>query len=234
MELADRKAIVIGGTSGVGLATARCLAGKGVKVVAVSRSPEKAGDVPPGVRLVACDARDGKALQGLFAAEAPFDILINAATGGDRAIGPFLEMDFDGYRKSFDKLWSYVQSVRYGIPHMPEDGAIVLVSGSPARKPKPGQVALSSVGGAVEAFIRAVAREIRPVRINAVSPGIIDTPMFGDDEAQRRAQLARATGTNLIPRPGRPEEVADAILFALSNDFITGTVIDVDGGWLAA
>lgn len=234
MQLAGRKAIVIGGTSGIGLATARRLAAAGVAVVAASRDPAKAGQAASAIRLARCDARDGEALQALFAAEAPFDILINAATGGERAIGPFPEMSFEGYKRSFDKLWSYVQSVRYGVQHMPKDGAIVLLSGSPARKPRPGQVALSSVGGAVEAFTKSVAREIRPIRINAVSPGLIDTPMVQGPEEERRAFYARATAGNLIPRAGTADEVADAVLLAVTNEFLTGTVIDVDGGWLTA
>jgi len=234
MQVSNRKAIVIGGTSGIGLATARRLAAAGAEVVAASRDPGKAGDVGPDIRLVRCDARDADALQAFLAAEAPFDILVNAATGGERAVGPFLEMDMDGYKASFDKLWSYVQSVRFGVPHMPQDGAVVLVSGAPARKARPGQTALASVGGAVEAFAKAVARELRPVRINVVAPGIIDTPMVSGEHAEREAHFARITQGNLIQRPGTADEVADAILLAITNGFLTGTVIDVDGGWLTA
>ncbi|MDX1738854.1 MAG: SDR family oxidoreductase, partial [Alphaproteobacteria bacterium] len=107
-----------------------------------------------------------------------------------------------------------------------------LVSGSPARKCGPGQIALSSVGGAVEAFVRGVAPELAPKRINVVSPGLISTPMFGDDKEARDEQLGAKTANNLIPRPGKPEEVAQAILFVATNDFVTGTTVDVDGGIL--
>src|SRR5690606_19899605 len=131
-----------------------------------------------------------------------------------------------------DKLWGYANSVRHGAAHLSKDGTIVLVSGSPARKAKPGQVALSSVGGAVEAFIRSVAREIAPIRLNGVSPGVIDTPMFGAAGAERDELYRKMTGGNVIPRPGTPDEVADAVLFLIQNEFVTGTVVDVDGGWL--
>jgi NAD(P)-dependent dehydrogenase (short-subunit alcohol dehydrogenase family) len=232
MKLKSRKALVFGGTSGIGLAACRLLAAGGAKVVAISRDPGKAGKLPTGVTTAACDVRDREALAALFAAEAPFDILVNAATGGKRAVGPFLEMDLDGYQASFDKLWGYANTVRLGAQHLAGDGCIVLVSGAPARRPKPGQIALSSVGGAVEQFARALAPEIAPRRINVVSPGTIDTPMFGPDTEARAQMLEGATARQLIPRAGTAEEVATAILFAIENEFVTGTTIDVDGGWL--
>ena len=118
----------------------------------MSRNPEKAGDVPEGITFEKCDVRDREGLSKLFQRNAPFDILVSAATGGDRAIGPFLDMD--GYQVSFDKLWGYANVVRFGTEHMSADGTIVLVSGTPARRPKPGQVSLASVGGAIEVFAR--------------------------------------------------------------------------------
>ena len=140
MDVKGKKAIVFGGTSGIGLAAAKQLAELGAEVIAISRNPDRAGDVPAGITLKACDVRDRDALQALFEECAPFDILISAATGGDRAIGPFLAMDMDGFQGSFDKLWGYANVVRYGTEHLPEDGAIVLVSGAPARNTKPGQI----------------------------------------------------------------------------------------------
>ena len=159
-----------------------------------------------------------------------------AATGGSRALGPFLEMDPDGFQHSFAKLWGYANAVRFGAPRMNHTGgaSIVLVSGSPARKCRPGYVALSCVGAAVENLVRALATELSDknmnIRINGVSPGLIDTPMF-DGKGDGRAEfLAQATASNPIPRPGTADEVASGILFALTNNFVTGTIIDVDGG----
>jgi len=232
MDVKGKKAIVFGGTSGIGLAAARQLAALGAEVVAISRNPEKAGDLPNGITLEKCDVRDRDALQALFAKCAPFDILISAATGGGRAIGPFLEMDMDGYQASFDKLWGYANVVRFGTQHLSENGTIVLVSGAPARKTLPGQVSLGSVGGAVEALVRAVAPEIAPRRINVVSPGLIDTPMVPLDTKGRDEIYKQRSAKNLIPRAGTPDEVAQGILFVVQNDFVTGTTVDVDGGWL--
>lgn len=232
MDIKGKKAIVFGGTSGIGLSTTRQLAELGASVVAISRNPDRAGDVPSGVTLKQCDVRDRDAMQALFSECGPFDILVSAATGGDRALGPFMEMDLDGYQGSFDKLWGYANVVRYGTEHLSEHGAIVLVSGAPARNCKPGQVALSSVGGAVEALARAVAPEIAPKRINVMSPGTIDTPMVALQGEEREKLYANITGKHVIPRAGTPDECAQGIVFLIQNDFVTGTTIDIDGGWL--
>ena len=232
MDMKDKKAIVFGGTSGIGLAAAKQLAALGANVIAISRNPERAGEVPAGITLKKCDVRDRDALMALFQECAPFEILVSAATGGERAVGPFLEMDMDGYMSSFDKLWGYANVVRFGTEHLSEDGSIVLVSGAPARKTKPGQVAIGSVGGAVEAFVRAVAPEIAPRRLNVVSPGQIDTPMVALQGEEREALYKKMTANHVIPRAGTADEVAQAIIFMIQNDFVTGTTIDVDGGWL--
>ena len=140
---------------------------------------------------------------------------------GRDGIGSFegveLEWNIDSYRTAF---------------RVYEKGAIVLVSGAPARRAKPGQAALASVGGAVEQFARAVAPELAPRRINVVSPGVIDTPMFGPDAQAREKMLGAATANNLIPRAGTPDEVAEAVMFVAGNEFVTGTTVEVDGGWI--
>ena len=231
MDVSGKKAIVFGGTSGIGLAACEQLRDLGAQVIAVSRDPSKVGQIE-GITLEACDVRDRESMASLFERCAPFDILISAATGGERASGPFLDMDFAAFQGSFDKLWGYANVVQLGAPHLSEDGNIVLVSGSPARRARPGQIALASVGGAVEQFARAMAAELAPRRINVVSPGIISTPMFGDDVEARDKMLGGATARHIIPRPGQADEVAKGILFVVQNDFVTGTTIDVDGGWL--
>jgi NAD(P)-dependent dehydrogenase (short-subunit alcohol dehydrogenase family) len=236
MDITGKKAVVLGGTSGIGLAAARQLQEAGAEVVALSRSSrhleQARAALGPRADVRNLDVLDRAAMADTFAALAPFDIIVNAATGGDRAIGPFLAMDLDGFEGSFRKLWGYVNSVRLGAPHLSENGCIVLVSGSPARKCSPGMAAVSTVGNAVEGFVRAVAPELAPRRINVVAPGIIDTPMFAASGADRERFLERATANNLIKRAGTPDEVAMAILFAIRNEFVTGTTIDVDGGAL--
>ena len=232
MDISGKKAIVFGGTSGIGLATCQKLRTRGAEVVAVSRDPDKAITSIPDVRLAAVDARDSEAVRTFFENEGTADILISSATGGSRSFGPFLDMDMTGFKSSFDKLWGYSNVVRYGANYLEDHGCIVLVSGTPARKMKPGQVALSAVGGAVEALARGIAAEISPKRINVVSPGIVDTPMVALTGSDRSAHYKNVTESHLIKRAGTPDEIAKAILFAVDNEFITGTTIDVDGGWL--
>jgi NAD(P)-dependent dehydrogenase (short-subunit alcohol dehydrogenase family) len=235
MDLAGKNAIVIGGTSGIGLATVRQLVAAGANVTGGSRSAENlavAQEEVPGAEFAQIDALDRDALESLFGAHQGFDVLVNAAVPRERAWGPFLELDLDAWQATFNKLWSYVNSVRIGAPHMAEDGAIVLVSGFPARKAGPGTTAISAVGSAVEGFVRAAAVDIKPRRINVVSPGMIDTPMIAARGAEREQAFARMTANNLIPRIGTADEVADAIVFCLRNDFVTGTTVDVDGGAL--
>ena len=233
MGLSGKKAVVFGGTSGIGLAAALLLAKNGAEVTAISRKPDKAGILPSGVSLRACDVLDRSAVETLFNELSPIDILVTAATGGKRAFGPFLEMDMDGYKGSFDKLWGYANVVRYGAKHVTDGGSITLVSGAPARNCQPGQIALSSVGNAIEAMMRAVAREMAPrIRINAVSPGTIDTPMVTVQGLEREDLYNKMTKNNLIPRAGTADEVAQGILFVIKNNFVTGTTVYVDGGWL--
>ena len=236
MDVNGRKALVFGGTSGIGLATVIRLAEGGATVTAFGRSTGNIDtarrSAPRSVQFEQADVLDRNALAGTFAANAPFDILVNAATGGERAVGPFLNMDLDGFQGSFRKLWGYANTVRLGAEHMSEDGAIVLVSGFPARRPRPGYIAIGSVGGAVEAFVRGFAAELAPRRINIVSPGIIDTPMFAMEDASRAAFFRNATAAQPIPRAGTADEVAAGVLFVIGNDFVTGTTVDVDGGVL--
>ena len=235
MDLNGKRAIVLGGTSGIGLAVTRQLVEAGARVVAGSRSSEhisEASKAAPGATFVQIDVLDRAALESLFVHHAGFEILVTAATGGERATGPFLQMDLDGFQGSFRKLWGYTNSVRLGAPQMAPDGAIVLVSGYPARKANPGLSALSAVGNAVEGFVRAIAPEIAPRRINVVSPGVIDTPLITVPDDQRAERLTAMTKNQPIARAGTADEVASAIVYLLRNDFITGSTIDVDGGAL--
>ena len=232
MDINGKKVIVFGGTSGIGLSATQMLSDKGAHVIALSRNPDKVKTVPKNVTTKKMNVLDRDALEKFFQEVGEYDILVNSATGGARAVGPFLSMDLDGYRASFDKLWGYTNVVRYGTKFLKDNGNIVLVSGSPARKCRPGQIAISSVGGAVEAFARGIAPEIAPKRINIVSPGIIDTPMSPLQGKEREDYYKNTTNNNLIPRAGTPDEVATGIIFAIENEFITGTTIDIDGGWL--
>ena len=233
MNISGKKIVVFGGTSGIGLATIKLLLKHNPsKIYALSRNPKRLKLKNKKIITEQIDVLDEIKVKSFFSKLGKYDVLISTATGGNRAMGPFLTMSMQGFKNSFDKLWGYTNVVRYGTKFLKDNGNIVLVSGSPARKCRPGQIAISSVGGAVEAFARGIAPEIAPKRVNIVSPGIIDTPMSPLQGKERDEFYKNTTNSNLIPRAGTPDEVAQGIIFAIENEFITGTTIDIDGGWL--
>ncbi|MEX1197605.1 MAG: SDR family oxidoreductase [Pseudohongiellaceae bacterium] len=236
LPLKGKQVVVIGGTSGIGLATALAASQAGARVWAGGRSQahrEKAREVlGDEVELVTVDTHDDAGLQALFGSVGRIDHLVSAATGGSRTLKPLIEQTEEQFQAAFGKLWGYAKVARLGAQHVPEDGSITFVSGAPARKYRPTMGALSCVGGAVENMVRCLALELAPVRVNVVSPGIIDTALFdwmGDEKPQRVAEM---TSRQLVPRIGRPEEVAGALLYLMQNGYATGTTVDVDGGQL--
>ncbi|MCI5106406.1 MAG: SDR family oxidoreductase [Pseudomonadales bacterium] len=233
-NLSGKKVVIIGGTAGIGLATAIAAAEQGAQVWAAGRSEanlEKARAASNGkFELRQADTHDAEALEAIFREVGKIDHLVSAAVGGERTLKPFLEQTEEQFKAAYDKLWGYAKVVRTGAPYLADDGAITLVSGSPARKIKPGQSPLSCVGASVENLVRCLAVEMAPVRVNVVSPGTIDTAMFdwmGDEKADK---LSAMTSSHLIPRAGSSEEVAEGLLFVMNNKFVTGTTVDVDGG----
>jgi NAD(P)-dependent dehydrogenase (short-subunit alcohol dehydrogenase family) len=227
--------VVIGGTSGIGLATAISSAQRGATVFAAGRSPDKIEACQasyPDIQFRQVDTHDPEGLSALFSEAGPIHHLVGAATGATRTNGPFMSQTDEQFRAAFDKFWGYTHVVRQGVPHLVEDASITLVSGTPARKCNPGMISVSCTGCAVEGFVRALTPELAPIRINGVAPGIIDTPMF-DHFGEKKAATLDAIGANFpLGRVGQPEEVAEAILLCMSNTYMTGVVIDVDGGAL--
>ena len=227
--------VVIGGTSGIGLATAISSAQRGATVFAAGRSLDKIEACQasyPDIQFRQVDTHDPEGLNALFKEAGPIHHLIGAATGATRTNVPFMSQSDEQFRAAFDKFWGYTHVVRQGVPHLVEDASITLVSGTPARKCNPGMISVSCTGCAVEGFVRALTPELAPIRINGVAPGIIDTPMF-DHFGEKKAATLDAIGANFpLGRVGQPEEVAEAILLCMSNTYMTGVVIDVDGGAL--
>ena len=227
--------VVIGGTSGIGLATAISSAQRGATVFAAGRSLDKIEACQasyPEIQFRQVDTHDPEGLSALFSEAGPIHHLVGAATGATRTNGPFMSQTDEQFRAAFDKFWGYTHVVRQGVPHLVEDASITLVSGTPARKCNPGMISVSCTGCAVEGFVRALTPELAPIRINGVAPGIIDTPMF-DHFGEKKAATLDAIGANFpLGRVGQPEEVAEAILLCMNNTYMTGVVIDVDGGAL--
>ena len=232
--LTGKNVVIIGGTAGIGLAAAQAAAAAGAKVWAAGRSEghiETAKKIANGsFEVRQADTHDAASLEAIFKEVGTIDHLVSAAVGGERTLKPFLEQTEDQFKAAYDKLWGYAKVVRTGAPYLAEDGAITLVSGSPARKIKPAQSPLSCVGASVENLVRCLAVEMAPVRVNVVSPGTVDTAMFDFMGDEKQEKLQAMTSTHLIKRAGTSEEVAQGILFVMQNGFVTGTTIDVDGG----
>jgi NAD(P)-dependent dehydrogenase (short-subunit alcohol dehydrogenase family) len=233
-NLTGKNVVIIGGTAGIGLAAAQAAAAAGAKVWAAGRSEEhieSAKQVANGsFEVRQADTHDAASLEAIFKEVGTVDHLVSAAVGGERTLKPFLEQTEDQFKAAYDKLWGYAKVVRTGAPYLAADGAITLVSGSPARKIRPAQSPLSCVGASVENLVRCLAVEMAPVRVNVVSPGTVDTAMFDWMGDEKQSKLAAMTASHLIKRAGTSEEVAQGILFVMQNGFVTGTTIDVDGG----
>lgn len=233
-NLSGKNVVIIGGTAGIGLATAIAASELGANVWAAGRSEanlEKARAASNGkFEVRQADTHKADELEAIFREVGKIDHLVSAAIGGERTLKPFLEQTDEQWKAAYDKLWGYAKVVRTGAPYLAEDGAITLVSGSPARKIRPAQSPLSCVGAAVENMVRCLAVEMAPIRVNVVSPGTIDTNMFDWMGAEKGDKLNAMTSTHLIKRPGTSAEVAEGLIFVMNNQFVTGTTVDVDGG----
>lgn len=234
--LEGKNVVIIGGTAGIGLATAVIAAEQGAKVWAAGRSEghiETAKGVADGrFEVRQADTHDAASMEAIFKEAGKIDHLVSAAIGGDRTLKPFLEQTEDQFKAAYDKLWGYAKVVRTGAPFLAEDGAVTLVSGSPARKVAPSTSALTCVGASVEAMVRCLAVELAPIRVNVVSPGTISTAMFDWMGEGKDETLAKMTQGHLIKRAGTSEEVAAGLIFVMQNGYVTGTTVDVDGGRL--
>ena len=234
-KLDNQNVVIIGGTSGIGLATAVLAQKAGANVWAASRSEEKVAacsKANAGIQFMQVDTHDTAGLKSLFENAGTIDHIVGAATGANRTMAPFMEQTDEQFREAFNKFWGYTHVARQGVPFMSENGSLTFISGTPARKCNPGMSSVSCTGSAVEGLTRALALELAPKRVNAVAPGIIDTAMFDRFGDNKPAIFENMSKNILLGRVGRASEVAEAILLLMTNPYVTGTTIDVDGGAL--
>lgn len=236
MSLEGKKVVVIGATSGMGRATVEAAASEGARVVAAGRSPEKLSDVKAsgggGIEPAKVDVTDRGSVEDLFERVGGVDHLV--ITAADLSYAPVLEIDEADARRVFDsKLWGIFHAVRAAAPRMSQGGSVVLVSGVASEKPTPGASIVAAVNGAIPAFARALAVELAPIRVNVVSPGIVDTPSWGmmPDE-EREGFFEQTAGALPVERVGEARDIAQAIVFLMNNGYTTGETLNVNGGAL--
>lgn len=228
-------ALVIGGTSGVGLAVARQLADRGHAVHIAGRNAQRLdratsaidGDIHGHV----LDAADAVAVASLAARVAPIRHLVITLSGTGGA-GPLGELPLDGLRQAFEeKYWPTVTALQASLAHLGEDASITLVGAVTARAALPGTAGIGSLNAAVEGLVQPLAAELAPIRVNAVSPGYVDTPWWdGIAPEDRSAFFKQAADALPTKRIATAPDVAEAIVLLATNPNITGTVIETDGG----
>jgi NAD(P)-dependent dehydrogenase (short-subunit alcohol dehydrogenase family) len=150
---------------------------------------------------------------------------------GTRADGEIATIDTTTAREPFDnRLWGALYVCRYAAPKM-TDGSITICTGVGVARPRRGGAIVAAAAGASEVLARAVALEVAPIRVNVIRPGLVDTPLLARMAGEHRDSMI-ASQSKRIPlgRIAQPEEIAHAILFLMSNTYITGSTLTIDGG----
>ena len=234
-DLQQKRVVVVGGSSGIGLAVAQQAASQGAKVVIASSNAER---VQKAVECISGDAQgqavnvsDEGAVATFFAKLGSFDHLVFTA-GDTLQLNELVATDLTKARHAFElRYWAALAAVKYASPHIRKDGSIVLTTGVAGRRPHKGWTVVASICGTIEALTRALAVELAPIRVNAVCPGVVRTNLWQSMTADAREQLYESVGNSLpVGRVGEPYDIAQAYLFLMQEGFSTGQTVVVDGG----
>jgi NAD(P)-dependent dehydrogenase (short-subunit alcohol dehydrogenase family) len=228
--------LVLGGSSGIGLATAHGAAAAGAKVTIASRSTEKVNaaiaTIGNGAQGTALDTTTDAALEAFFSKHPEWDhIVVSVAAGRSAGIHDMTLQDAYGNMNA--KFWTAYKTAK--LAKITPDGSLTLVSGYLSHRPNKDALLQGCINAALESLGRGLALALSPVRVNTVSPGLIDTPIRVSMPADRKkAMLDHAAATLPARRVGQAEDVADAILMLMTNPFTTGSTLFVDGGGMIA
>jgi NAD(P)-dependent dehydrogenase (short-subunit alcohol dehydrogenase family) len=216
MSLENRTVLVIGRSSGIARAIVTAAAAAGAKVVVAGRDE--------------VDVADEASIAALASRLGPVDHVVSTASA--RARGSVETLTQEAVLASFTvKAIAPIFLAKHFAPLMPPDGSFVFLSGASARKAMPGMLAVGGTNAALDAIVRGLAVELAPLRVNAVSPGTIDTGAYDAlGEAAKADLFAARSATNPVRRVGAAEDIARAVLFALDSTFMTGVSLAVDGG----
>ena len=227
--------VIVGGSSGIGLATARKLLGPEMKVTITGRNQDKLTSawksLGGAAEKTAFDAAKPDEVRRFFDGLGPFDNLVLAASGG-KGLGPFASLDLADIGGGVDeKVRPQLSCLQAALPTLKKGGSVTFISAVSAQLSAPGVAGIAAVNGMLLTVVPILAVELKPLRVNVVAPGVIDTPWWDflpDD--QRQAVFADYAGKTPVGRIGHAEDVAGAIAFLVSNGFMTGQILTCDGG----
>lgn len=239
MKLDGKTIFILGGTSGIGLATAQAAASEGAHVV-IASSRQKSIDaalasLPGTAKGHVLDLSREDAIARFFEGAGEFDHLVYTA-GENLELGEIKTLSIDWARQFWNiRYWGAYTAVKYGTPHIRAGGSIVLTTGVAGARPRKGWTVAASICSAMEGLTRALAVELAPVRVNAVSPGVVRSPLWGAmSEYDREAMYRDASARLPVGRVGEVEDIAETYLYLMRENFSTGQVIVVDGGTVLA
>jgi NAD(P)-dependent dehydrogenase (short-subunit alcohol dehydrogenase family) len=233
--LQNKKVIVLGASSGLGLATAKAAANEGAKVIIVSGNPERINaalkELPAGCEGYAVDLREESNIRAFFEQTGNFDHLVYTA-GGNISRKNVADLDLATAQDYFRlRFWAPFAAIKYGTPYINTGGSITLTSGIAGQRPGKGWSLGAGTSGAMEGLTRAMAVELAPIRVNVVSPGVVKTNLWSDIAAADREDFYRTVGQSmLVGRIGEPEDIAQTYLYLMKQPYSTGQVVIVDGG----
>ncbi|NKN01024.1 SDR family oxidoreductase [Rhizobium leguminosarum] len=237
IRIEGAKIVIVGGSSGMGLALARRLLGEGAAVTIAGRSEDKLTAARrnlgehPKLKTHAVDI-SREEVAALFRTNGPVDHIVSTAADieGAYQLLPSIELTA-AQRVVESKLYGPLLLAKYGAAHLPPSGSITYTSGVAAYRPAARGSVVAAVNAALEGLVRALAVELAPIRINAVSPGWVDTPIWSFVAGDAKQATLNAMAQRLpAGRVGQPDDIADAIRFLIGNGFTTGTILHVEGG----
>ena len=233
--LHNKRVVILGGSSGIGLAVAEQAASQGAKLVIASSNAERVQKAVESLggnaQRHTLDLSDEDAVETLFAKLGAVDHLVFTA-GDSLHLQNLADTDLKQARRAFElRYWAALAAVKYASKSIRKGGSIVLTTGVAGQRPHKGWVVAASVCGTIEALTRALALELAPIRVNAVSPGVVRTNLWQSMTAPERERLYESVGNNLpVGRVGEARDIAQAYLFLMQEEFSTGQTLVVDGG----
>ena len=230
MQFQNKKVVVVGGSSGIGYATAAMAKAEGAAVTIASRPGGRleAAGKSLGVKAIAADVTSDEAIENLFRATGPVDHVV--VTAAQLRTAPIKQLSMEDARATMEcKFWGAWRVARSA--EIAPDGSLTIVSGFLSIRPRPGSAIVGAANGALEALVKSLAIDLAPVRVNAVSPGLIDTPIRAAmPEEARRAMLEKVAAGLPVKRVGVADDIARQIIAFMAIGFATGAVAFIDGG----